>query len=1101
MMVTFISQCEKNALNKTRRVLDSFANRIGDNTWQTVITEEGLSAVKKLLRKTASKNTAVSCHWIRSRSRSDLLWVVGNRDKFDKKGNVPVNRTEKNIVNSQWENNWHYLPIIKALSALAALFHDWGKATALFQEKLKTSFSLGDPIRHEWISCLLFSAFVEASDSQDDDLVWLIALANGELNESQLKLIVNQRTKKPIEKLPPVAKMLSWLILSHHRMPLPLDKDNWRDEPAPDIATISKWIDQTWGYENCHENEKGYQKRLNSCFEFHNGLLSQSSIWLKQLKKWAQRLQDCLPKIQQSITDGSHRLILHHARLCLMLGDHYYSSQSADKNWQDTIGLFANTDRKTKTLKQKLDEHLMGVEKNALHIAHLLPAFEQEPPVAQGIHALKKTSPKAFDWQNKAVEKIKTWREQQGKSQSGFFAVNMASTGCGKTFANAKVMRALSSDGDSLRYILALGLRTLTLQTGDEYRKRVGLDNSELAVLIGSKAIMELHNQSTQVDEFLEDSQSGSESLEPLLNEDIDYDCNIPEEGLATVLRQQRDRQFLYAPVLVCTIDHIMDATETKRGGRYILPSLRLMSSDLVIDEVDDFVGSDLIAIGRLIHLAGMLGRKVMISSATIPPDLAEGYLNAYRLGWQIYGKTRDYSSKIGCAWIDEFMTHITTIDQHQDSGAIEEYRNQHNQFIDKHVAKLNKQVIRRKANIIECQSILDNNEVNSAETKKEKYFTKIQQAILDKHQHYHTKDKETGINVSFGVVRVANISLCIALSKYLMESCWPDDMDVKIMAYHSQQVMLLRHEQEKHLDRVLKRKENANQQPEAFNNKIIREYLNSSGAKEMLFILVATPVEEIGRDHDFDWAVVEPSSYRSIIQLAGRVRRHREGRIDYPNIALLQYNWKTIKSGNRTGEKCFYHPGYEDKQILDTHDLCKLIDTKAISRGVNAIPRIQKPKQLNYKNSLIDLEHKVTEIQLANYTGVGPEKLQGYLAENWYLTALPQALNSFRKSEPTTKLFLMYEPDEEQCIFIEKDEYGNPISRENILQIQHKGVSQDHEKRLWLNRNYKELLEYYAKERTCNKKEFSLRYGELSFTYRENQEYEYSDQLGLVQI
>ena len=66
MMVTFISQCEHKALNRTRRVLDAFANRIGSRTWQTVITEEGLQAVKKLLRKTATKNTAVSCHWIRS---------------------------------------------------------------------------------------------------------------------------------------------------------------------------------------------------------------------------------------------------------------------------------------------------------------------------------------------------------------------------------------------------------------------------------------------------------------------------------------------------------------------------------------------------------------------------------------------------------------------------------------------------------------------------------------------------------------------------------------------------------------------------------------------------------------------------------------------------------------------------------------------------------------------------------------------------------------------------------------------------------------------------------------------------------------------------
>ena len=91
MMVTFISQCAKNALKRTRRVLDTFANRIGDNTWQTIITMEGLNAVQKLLKKIASKSTAVSCHWIRSRSRSDFLWVVGKRDEFDENGVVPVN--------------------------------------------------------------------------------------------------------------------------------------------------------------------------------------------------------------------------------------------------------------------------------------------------------------------------------------------------------------------------------------------------------------------------------------------------------------------------------------------------------------------------------------------------------------------------------------------------------------------------------------------------------------------------------------------------------------------------------------------------------------------------------------------------------------------------------------------------------------------------------------------------------------------------------------------------------------------------------------------------------------------------------------------------
>ena len=112
MMVTFISQCQKKALNRTRRVLDAFANRIGDNTWQTVITEEGLIAVKTLLRKTATKNTAVSCHWIRSRSRSELAWIVGNRNHFNSQGVIPVNTTMKelfmDIPSDKPNPNWLY---------------------------------------------------------------------------------------------------------------------------------------------------------------------------------------------------------------------------------------------------------------------------------------------------------------------------------------------------------------------------------------------------------------------------------------------------------------------------------------------------------------------------------------------------------------------------------------------------------------------------------------------------------------------------------------------------------------------------------------------------------------------------------------------------------------------------------------------------------------------------------------------------------------------------------------------------------------------------------------------------------------------------------
>ena len=140
MMVTFVSQCEKKALNRTRRVLDAFADRIGDNTWQTVITQEGLLAVKKLLRKTATKNTAVSCHWVRSRSRTELVWLVGNKSKFNGLGLVPVNSTTVNRTYRDDRADWKYLPLIQSLVSLAALLHDWGKASARFQEKLSQEY-------------------------------------------------------------------------------------------------------------------------------------------------------------------------------------------------------------------------------------------------------------------------------------------------------------------------------------------------------------------------------------------------------------------------------------------------------------------------------------------------------------------------------------------------------------------------------------------------------------------------------------------------------------------------------------------------------------------------------------------------------------------------------------------------------------------------------------------------------------------------------------------------------------------------------------------------------------------------------------------------
>lgn len=1101
MMVTFVSQCQKKALNRTRRVLDAFANRIGDNTWQTIITEDGLIAVKTLLRKTATKNTAVSCHWMRSRSRSELVWIVGNRRRFNAEGIVPVNYTRKILLNNQWENNWVHLPVIKALVAIAALLHDWGKATALFQKKLKTNTNLGDPLRHEWISCLLLNALVQQASNKDEG--WLQLLITGELNELALKQAVTSNVQKPLENLPPIAQLVGWLILTHHRLPShesPKEQDKQQRES---LSRMLKSISAAWSYQNKNDDDN----RLKACFDFPEGLLSQSAPWLKQLKKWSVKLQQAQPQIQQLLDNGAYRLVLHHARLCLMLGDHYYSSCDADKNWQSDLGLFANTD-KDRALKQKLDEHLVNVSDHAMRISQTLSRFATDMDVAYDIKNLKKSA-KGYEWQDKAVEKISSFKTQHQTLNDkgyGWFIVNMASTGCGKTIANAKIMRALSNDGESLRFILALGLRTLTLQTGDEYRQRIGLKNDELAVLIGSSAVKELHEKAKlQLDEQPTYENFGSESLEVLLEEELDYDDSPTADFLDAVIPKynhklaEKNKAFLYKPVLACTIDHIIAATETTRGGKYILPCLRLLSSDLVIDEVDDFDGKDLIAIGRLIHLAGMLGRKVMISSATIPPALAEGFFNAYQAGWTLHSHFHEAHMQVACTWVDEFGTEVQLLDKGNSISRCQTYQGFHQQFITKRVSNLQKQPVKRKATIMRCDDLLAGK--NDQESVQQQYFNKIKQTAIDLHLQHHTVDEKTGKQVSFGVVRTANIPPCIDLTQFLLQADWGETFAPKIMAYHSRQVLLLRHEQEQHLDAVLKRKEKLGAMPQAFDNPIIRAHLNSTTSQHVLFILVATPVEEVGRDHDFDWAIIEPSSYRSIIQLAGRVRRHRQTGVDQPNITIMQYNLKALR---QDGKPAYCRPGYEVNSLrLATPDLCQLVDEAAINAAINAIPRIQQHETLRPKQQLADLEHQAMNNSLTRYQTKGPQGLQAWLTESWWLTAVPQQLNRFRESSPDMTLYLVWRDGEtELCEKTERGEFIPFGERQNIKNAP--TLTDAVKSRLWLERDYVAALrrlldsdtEESLEEQAMNK--HSKRYGEITFPENKDRGFYYSDQFGL---
>lgn len=999
MMVTFVSQCEKKALNRTRRVLDSFANRIGDNTWQTVITNEGLNAVKKLLRKTASKNTAVSCFWIRSRSRSELVWVVGNRDKFNNEGVVPVNLTSKSKeIQESFSMNTE---IIALLASLAGFFHDIGKAMLLFQNKLDPDYcGKGyEPYRHEWVSLRLFQAFVNGRT----DIEWLSNLEklNNDAEEvvlSNLELLRDglcENIKNPFEGLEPIAKIVAWLIVSHHRLP---QFPNHQDNP-PSLEQIDNWLYQcfeaSWNSPQCLKQDWDKETIRNN-WSFPYGTPFKSAYWQTEVSILAEKAL----KIEHFFIEDwfNQRYTAHLSRLSLMLSDHYYSSKTeTTRKWQDrNYQAYANTGTDTETgkkyRKQKLDEHNIAVGIYAAKIARKLPALKKDLPSVKSNKLFSQPVDKKykddFGWQDHAFKTALSLCEDSQKY--GFFGINMASTGKGKTRANARIMYGLSEE-EQCRFNVALGLRTLTLQTGDALKNHLNLSYSELAVLIGSQAVKDLHQLSIETDQSDQQKQ-GSESAESLLKDEIQLHHQLPEyDGELSEWFEHDEKilKLIQAPVLVSTIDYLIPATDGLRGGRQIAPMLRLLSSDLVIDEPDDFCLEDLPALCRLVNWAGMLGSKVLLSTATLSPELALALFEAYQQGRKHYTQVNGEHGKtetIYCAWFDEFKKPV----KHKISTSMD-FDNAHQSFIDKRIENLNKQSCGlRKARIAPFY-------VEEAIQPSKVFCHNIYTAIHKLYQQNYA-EHNSGKKVSIGLVRMANINPLVAVAKHLYAIKPENDTKIYYCVYHSQYPLALRSQIEEKLDRALIRHD----EKQWWKESGIHDLIYSSNIKNHIFVVLATSVAEVGRDHDYDWAVVEPSSMRSIIQLAGRVQRHRNQAPKSENIVILDKNFKGLK-----GESPSYlQPGYESiKRRFFSPELTNLLEEEEY-RSISAIPRIRKVSEIDVTKDnpprfkrFNELEHIVQHIRLfGNNNEQNSAKLWWQYEATW--CGEIQRIQPFRRSQ-----------------------------------------------------------------------------------------------------
>lgn len=358
---------------------------------------------------------------------------------------------------------------------------------------------------------------------------------------------------------------------------------------------------------------------------------------------------------------------------------------------------------------------------------------------------------------------------------------------------------------------------------------------------------------------------------------------------------------------------------------------------------------------------------------------------------------------------------------------------------------------------------------------------------MADLHRCHHTEHQ--GRRISFGLLRLANIEPLIELAQAILAQGAPEGLHVHLCVYHSRHPLLVRSAIERQLDELLKRSDD--DAAALFARPTLAKALQASTERDHLFVVLASPVAEVGRDHDYDWAIVEPSSMRSIIQLAGRIRRHRSGFSGEANLYLLSRNIRSLEGQN----PAFQRPGFETPDFpLDSHDLHDLLDPALLAR-IDASPRIVEPFPLFPRSRLVDLEHRrLRALMLADDP---PASLLG--VPLWWQTpaSLSGALQTsqpFRAGAKERCYALLPDEDDEERLHFSRYEEGTWSNQDNLLR--NLDLTYGPRIQTWGTVNYREELVAMAGREDLDLRQCAMRYGEVRL--RENtQGWSYHPYLG----
>ncbi len=880
MHILVISRSTGRSRRRVASLMDSYAVRTGESSWSTPITREALAELRAALRRVASRTACVGCYVNVGRSRLRLAWTVGRGGEFEPTGATPVawmRRKHKPVV-PVWVRR------LALLAAAGGVSHDIGKASCGFQRKLNSAEPVSDAVRHEWLSMQVRRRLRAGMD-------WRTAWDLGG-REGTAMTTVPEFMRHGITS---ALDAVDFLIVSHHGLLGPKRSDQNRSRAAlPDDSLHIREVKEALSRDTLLPHAKLDARTLAEMNATERRLTAMSET-VFPAGWWAGAV---------------------FARAALVFADHTVSGvERKDRK----AALYANTVRPSggkgrSVLNQSLDWHLTEVSRRA---ADVLPRMMR--PDLQGLsldtveHILKPNPEPGgrFQWQDAATDALVQLRERQ--PDAPVLVLNLAGTGSGKTRMNAKAACALARG--PVRFSVALNLRTLTLQTGDALKHQLHVAADELAVVIGDAVVTQLHESRQR------SSASKLDDDENPLVDDHDTtpgDFDLPPWLDAWVTQHPSQARLLGAPLLVSTIDYLIAAGEPHRQQHHVSALLRLLSSDLVLDEIDSYDPKAMVAVLRLIHMAGLCGRNVIASSATLAEPVAQAVCRAYIAGIEGRRAMKGHPSPLA---VPVVLISDGQAPERLDIGGdyvAMAFATRYRQYVDRGLLRLDspEHPVTRRATVVgvtrkswwsDPPRTLPDQAVRA-----DTWMRKVRKAAQDLHSAHAWLFPGTASRVSFGLIRIANIVPAVQLARFIAVQGETDSTTlVQVACYHSQELLIQRHLKEARLDHLLSRSagdEHLHRDPDLI------ERVRRADGRDVMFIVVATPVEEIGRDHDFDWAVIEPSSSQSIVQTAGRVNRHRLAPVTKPNIAVLDLNYLAAVRADRMdgAEPVFVRPGLE---------------------------------------------------------------------------------------------------------------------------------------------------------------------------------------------